>query len=93
MKDIPYIAFEAAMARLDRIIKRLWIALLLVIVLLVASNGAWLYYESQMMDETVTTTTQTVEQTADADDGNATINDGVHINGENNTESKDNDNR
>ena len=64
MKDIPYIAFEAAMARMDRIIKRLWIALLLVIVLLVASNSAWLYYESQFEDEVVTTT-QTVTQHTD----------------------------
>ena len=91
MKDIPYIAYESGLARMDRIIKRLWVVIILLIVLLVASNCAWLWYESQFEDEVVTTT-QTVEQNADSDDGNATINDGVHINGEGNTESS-NENR
>lgn len=44
--NIPYIAYEAAMSRFERINKRLWIALILVIVLLVGSNIAWLIYES-----------------------------------------------
>lgn len=88
MKDIPYIAFEAAMARLDRIIKRMWIALILLIVLLVASNGAWLYYESQFEDEVVTTTTtQTVDQDADNGTNNFV---GGDVNGT--SEGKDNDN-
>lgn len=45
--NIPYIAYEAAMSRFDRINKRLWIAVILLIVLLVGSNIAWLVYESQ----------------------------------------------
>ena len=45
--NIPYIAYEAAMSRFDRINKRLWIAIILLIVLLVGSNIAWLVYESQ----------------------------------------------
>lgn len=44
-KDIPYIAYEAAQSRLERIIKRLWITTIILIVLLVGSNVAWLIYE------------------------------------------------
>ena len=53
-QTVPYIVHEADMARQERTIKRLWIALILVIVLLVGSNCAWLYYESQFSDEIVT---------------------------------------
>ena len=45
-KDVPYIAHESAVARLKRVIKRLWVLVLVLIVLLAASNAAWLYYES-----------------------------------------------
>ena len=45
-KDIPYIAYEAAQSRLERIIKRQWILCIILIVLLVGSNIAWLIYES-----------------------------------------------
>lgn len=46
-KDIPYIAYEAAQSRLERIIKRLWITTIILIVLLVGTNALWLWYESQ----------------------------------------------
>lgn len=46
-KDIPYIAYEAAQSRLERIIKRLWITTIILIVLLVGTNVAWLIYEAQ----------------------------------------------
>ena len=45
-KDVPYIAHESAVARLERVIKRLWVLVLALIILLCASNAAWLYYES-----------------------------------------------
>ena len=45
-KDVPYNAYEVALARLDRVIKRLCKLIVLLIILLVASNAAWLYYES-----------------------------------------------
>ena len=45
-KDVPYIAHESAVARLERVIKRMWVLVLVLIVLLAASNAAWLYYES-----------------------------------------------
>ena len=46
-ENVPYIVHESSMARMERQIKRLWIAVLLLIMLLVGTNAAWLYYESQ----------------------------------------------
>ena len=48
--DIPYIAHETAMARIERQFKRLWITIIILIVLLVGTNAAWLYFESQFED-------------------------------------------
>lgn len=83
-KDVPYIVYEGTMARMERTIERLWILIILLIVLFVGSNAAWVYYESQF-EETTTTVTQELE----SDGGNAIINDGVHINGESETDSND----
>ena len=49
-KDVPYIAHESAVARLERVIKRLWVLVLALIILLCASNAAWILYESQFSD-------------------------------------------
>lgn len=85
---IPFAVHEADMTRQEKTIIRQWVTIILLILLLVGSNLAWLYYESQFED---TETTTTVTQELDAGDGgNATINDGVHINGKNETDSKDN---
>ena len=45
-ESVPYIAHESSMARMERQIKRLWIALIVVIAMLFASNAGWLIYES-----------------------------------------------
>lgn len=79
--SIPYIVFESTMARFERIISRLWIALLITILLLIGTNLAWICYEQQFED-TVTTYTQDLDT---GDGGDAIINDGVHINGESKT--------
>ena len=75
-KDVPYIAHESAVARLERVIKRLWVLVLLLIILFVASNGAWILWESQY---------QTIETTItqeNADGYNNYIgNDGDIVNG------------
>ena len=42
-ENVPYIVHESSMARMERQIKRLWIALIVAIVLLFASNAGWLY--------------------------------------------------
>ena len=47
-KDVPYIAHESAVARLERVIKRMWVLVLSLIILLVASNAAWIWYCNQL---------------------------------------------
>ena len=65
-QNIPYIAHEADMARMERIIKRLWILLIISLVALVGTNVAWIVYELQY---------QTVEvaQEVDTGEGNAFV--------------------
>ena len=46
-ESVPYIVHESSMARMERQIKRLWIALIVVIAMLFACNAGWLIYESQ----------------------------------------------
>lgn len=75
-KDIPYIAFESEMARHERSIKRLIVALILTIALLFVSNIAWLWFFNQfdLLADTVTQDTQ--------DGDNSYIgNDGAIVNG------------
>ena len=82
-KDVPYIVHEGMMARMERTIRRLWILCIILILLLAGTNAAWIWYENQFMDESLTVT-------QDLDSGNggdAVINDGVHINGESETDS------
>lgn len=59
--EIPYIAFEAEMARHERTIKRLLIALLVSVALIFASNMAWLWFFNQF-DYSTDTITQGTEQ-------------------------------
>ena len=40
---VPYIVHESSMARMERQVKRGWIALIVAVCLLFASNAAWLY--------------------------------------------------
>lgn len=89
MKEVPYIVFEGEMARLERIIKRQFILILVTICFLVGTNVYWIWYESQFED--VVTTTQDVHQKVDTDNGDAIINDGVHINGNSDAEGSDED--
>ena len=60
-KDVPYIVHEGAVARLERVIKRLWKLVILLIILLVASLSALICLESQI--ETVETTIEAKQQT------------------------------
>ena len=41
-ESVPYIVHEASMARMERQIKRLWIAVIVAVCLLFASNAGWL---------------------------------------------------
>ena len=53
MEQIPYIAHEADMTRMERMNRRLWILNIILILILLATNAGWLYYESSF--ETVST--------------------------------------
>ena len=44
---VDYIVFEGELARAERYVKRIWVALIVTIIAFFASNIAWLYYESQ----------------------------------------------
>ena len=46
---VPYVVHEATVARQERQIKRMWIALIVAISMLFASNIGWLIYESQFV--------------------------------------------
>ena len=91
MKDVPYIVFESELARLERIIHKQFVLILVAVLLLVGTNAYWIWYESQF--EEVTTTTQEVTQDVDSGEGgDAIINDGVEINGEGKTDSQSDNN-
>ena len=77
-KDVPYIVHECAVARLESIIKRMWVLVLALIILLCASNAAWIWYCNQW--ETV----ESWEITQDNESGynNFIGNDGDIYNGE-----------
>lgn len=81
---VPFAAFEVAILRLERANRRLIVVIALLIALLFGTNAAWLWYESQWETVPETTITQELET---QDGGDAIINDGVHINGESQTDS------
>lgn len=64
---MDYMMHEADMARMERVNKRLWIALLVVIALFTLSNAAWIYHENQFINEV------TITQESDAKDGGTAI--------------------
>lgn len=86
-KNIPYIAFEAEMARHERTIKRLLVALIAVIILLFVSNVAWLWFFNQFDFHTETV----MFDTEDGGDNSYIGNDGVINNGEDGSTRNDND--
>lgn len=86
-EPVPFVAYELEMARSERNIKRLWIALIVAVALMFASNMAWLYVWMQYdyCSEIVEIDSQ--------DGGNANYigNDGDIVNGSNyGTEEKTN---
>lgn len=60
---IPYIAYESAMARMERANKRNFIVIIILILALIATNAGWIVYESQF--ETVETTIEAKQSGAD----------------------------
>ena len=58
--EVPFIVHEGEVARLERVIKRLWIMCIIIFMACVISNGLWIYYSTQW---------ETVEVSQDADNG------------------------
>jgi hypothetical protein len=56
-ETISYFEHEAAMARQERHVKRLWILCIIIFFSLIATNAGWIWYENQFED-VVTTVTQ-----------------------------------
>lgn len=77
-KQIPFIAHEQMMVRMERTNHRLWIMCIFLIICLIASNVAWIVYESQweVFEE------QTVTQESSDGVNNFIGNDGDIYNGE-----------
>lgn len=73
--NVSYVVHEGVMSRLERVIKRLWIALIMTIILLVGTNIFWIAYESQFEDSV------TITQENDDSYNNYVGNDGDIING------------
>ena len=81
-ESVPYIVHESSMARMERQVKRGWIALIVAVCLLFASNAAWFY---AWMQYDYTSEEVIVDVNSD-DGGNANYigNDGDIVNGESN---------
>lgn len=82
LTTIPYIAFESAQARNERIVKRLIAALILVIVLLFATNAIWIY--EWMSYDYIEEDQDVIVDAGDRGMANYIGNDGDIVNGEDN---------
>lgn len=60
MDQIPFVAHESDMVRMERTNRRIWILCIILIVLLFGTNAGWLYYESQY--EYVQTSTEVTQE-------------------------------
>lgn len=93
--SVPYVVFESAQARAERITRRLVIALILTIVLMFATNGLWLWswmqYDYVSEDSTSITNTHTVD--IDGKDGIASYigGSGDIVNGTDSSDNNDDD--
>ena len=65
---IPYFVHEMNMTRMEIIVKRLWITVILLILLLVGSNIAWIVYENSFVDSVE------IEQDAEWETGTVVLN-------------------
>ena len=77
--EVPFIVHESEVARLERVIKRLWIMCIIVFVALVLSNASWVYYESQLEDIAI-------DQEVETETGNAYVSGMGDINGTSETD-------
>lgn len=90
MDQMPFVAHESDMTRMERINRRVWILCIILIVLLFGTNIGWLYYESQF--RVIEATSQEVQQEIDTGDGEAMVIGIGDYNGESETDCTDNNN-
>jgi hypothetical protein len=74
MEDSNNYIHDAYISMAERVIKRLWLTIILLILVVLASNVGWLIYESQF--EVVETSDYSASQEVD---NCSTINDGIRI--------------
>lgn len=67
---LNYLMYEDIVVRLERIIKRLWILIIIIFTAFVLSNSLWIYYESQWQ---VVEEKQEISQEGSADGGGNVI--------------------
>lgn len=87
--SVPYIVHEGMMARLERVIKRLWITIIVLIALFVGTNAGWLYYESLWSDEITTITQENADGYNNYIGNDGDINNGEANNNDSETNQKD----
>lgn len=93
-KDIPYIAYEGSLARMERTTTRLFKVIIALIIALCLSNALWLYAWTRY-DYEDTTDTKTVTYSQDGE-GYNNINAGIQgdvTNGADIQTNKDNENK
>lgn len=81
-QNIPYFAHEGIMARMERTVKRLWIALIVTIIMIFASNALWLWAWMQFDYTSEMTTTETIQVDGKRGNANYIGGDGEITNGE-----------
>jgi hypothetical protein len=64
--NVPYIVYESAQTRMERIVKRLVIALIVAVVLIFVTNAVWIYCWMQY-DYTEDTESISVDSEGDGD--------------------------
>jgi hypothetical protein len=47
---VPYITYESMLAQNERVIRRLWITVIVMIAVLIGTNLAWIIYDHQFED-------------------------------------------
>ena len=70
MPDIPYLAHEEEIVRMERNVKRWFIGWIITFIALVLTNVGWIVYENQFEDITTTVS----QETSAEGGGNAIIN-------------------
>ena len=85
--SIPYVVYESAFARMERIIKRQWIALIVAICMLFGAFGLFVWYES--LYETISYDYQQDGQGTNIIGDSNEVNNGAEIESQSETQAKE----